>query len=223
MSILKRQLEDGRIYAMLPQHKRKIDIAMRDIRNIISRCPDFYVSNSWGKQSVVLAHLVYSVSPQIENIHWTGEDAELIGNFAEVRNAFLSSFRVPYTELVRHTSLRDAISAYHKEHDRQGYFVGLCAYESKGRQKSIANQRSGSVLPLASGMVRCCPIGEWTQDDLAAYIAVHNLPLLNPYHKFGLSVRTSTGARHGSYTERATDLMGSSKAAELQKRMESRT
>ncbi|MBI5056976.1 MAG: hypothetical protein HZB61_10220 [Nitrospirae bacterium] len=217
MSILNEQLKKGRIHAILPQWRGLVRKAGLDISNMLKRHPHSYVALSWGKQSIVLAHLVRSVNADVQAVHWTGPDAELIGNFEEVKNLFLSRFPLKYIELQRGKVLRAAITEWVKDKDFNGVFIGLCAYESKGRSQAVRVAGHDSIFETGN-IARCYPMGKWTQDDLAAYIAVNDLPLLRPYHRFGLEVRTSTGARPGSYTERAVDLMNSSNAAKMRKR-----
>ena len=221
MSLLDKQLKDGLLWAKLPQFKRLVSLSRQCVEMMLRDYQDSYVSNSWGKQSIVMAHLVWSVNPKVPNVHFTGEDAEIISNFSEVRDEFLSRMHIPYIERKRETHLREAIEAYNSDVNPQGYFVGLCAYESKGRTRSIENSRN-QILMLKNGVARCTPIGWWTQEDLAAYIATYELPMLNTYHRYGLEARTSTGARHDSFTERAVDYLPSSKADILRKRMEER-
>jgi len=125
-----------------------------------------------------------------------------------------------YIEMIRETKLREAIEEFETTNNFQGAFIGLCAYESKGRTYTIKNSDRNNIFIRKEGKARSCPLGYWTQDDITAYLAVHQLPLLSPYHKFGLEIRTSTGSRKGSYTERAVDFMNSINAAEMRKRWE---
>lgn len=221
MNKLESELKQGAIWAKMPPYKRLERDTLRSVEKMLSECPDSYVSNSWGKQSVVMAHLVWRVNSAVPNVHFTGDDAGLIADFSNVKRTFLARFSVTYIERVRALKLRDAIRQYNEETNPQGVFVGLCAYESKGRTKTIESSRD-SILVMKHDPIRCTPLGWWKQEDLAAYIAKYDIPLLDTYHRFGLEARTSTGAKFGSFTERALDYLPSSRAAKLRANMEAK-
>lgn len=220
MSILDVQLKQGLVYSGLPQFKNKVEYAKRDIVAMLDKFPRSYVSVSWGKQSIILAHLVWCIDKTIPAVHWGGEDSDLIGDFENVKQQFLSRYPMEYVEMIRETKLREAILEFEKVNSYQGAFIGLCAYESKGRTYTIKNSNWNNIFIRKDGTARSCPLGLWTQDDIAAYLAINQLPLLSPYHRFGLDIRTSTGSRKGSYTERAVDFMNSINAAEMRRRWE---
>jgi sulfate adenylyltransferase subunit 2 len=218
VSVLSKQLEAGRVLALMPQHRRLVAQAREDIGVMLGRFPRSYVSLSWGKQSIVMAHMAYGVRAEVPCVHWTGEDAELIGDFAAVRDAFRARWPIRYVELPRAERLREAVAEYVEREGMDGVILGLAAEESRARRMTTAKGDRNNIWIYASGLARCCPLARWRTDDLAAYIATHDLPMLEPYRRFGLEVRTSTGAREGSFTERALDLMHSSQAARMRKK-----
>lgn len=223
MQTLNHQLAEGRLFANLPAFGKVVQTAEQRVRKMLARHSKVYVSNSWGKQSVVLAHLVFSVDPQAVNVHFTGVDAALIADFAAVRDLFLARWPAPYEEPERGLSLREAIVQHNAASGADGYFVGLVAYESKGRKATVAASGSDQYFHPQSGLPRCTPIGDWSELMLAAYIAKHELPLLSTYKKYSLFARTSTGCKPGSYTERAVDYMSSLDAAEMRERHRERS
>ncbi len=218
MRIIAQQLKEGKLLSALPQFKAKEEKARSDIVAMINATNNPYCSCSWGKQSIVLSHLVWSVDPTIKIVHFTGDDAELIGDFDNVRDTFLKEYEAPYEEVRRGVHFRDAVKSFNAQSGHDGVFVGLAEEESRGRRITCRNANSQNILDCL-GMKRSTPLARWTVNDLAAYIAIHNLPLLSTYVKYGLDVRTSTGCRAGSYTEGAVDYISSTKAAEMMKRM----
>ena len=76
----------------------------------------------------------------------------------------------------------------------------------RGRAQMSAEIRARRMTTLASysqhtehptifryqdGKRRCCPVMHWSINDLAAYIATNQIPMLNIYRKFGLTQRTT--------------------------------
>ena len=220
MNLLNKQLAAGKIYMGLPQYIRKVDKARNDIIAMLSRCEKNYVALSWGKQSIVLAHQVYSVSEDIPCVHWTGPDAQLIADFNSVRDQFLSRWGIKYLEFSEGPmgDLMGAIDKFVYKYKMQGVFLGLSAYESKGRKHTLRKNDSDNIYAYASGMFRCCPLADWTAHDLAAYITSHDLPLLSTYHRYGLDARTSVGVTPGSHAERGIDLLKSENQAKIRNR-----
>lgn len=86
-----------------------------------------------------------------------------------------------------------------------GFFMGLAKEESKGRRITLSMTWNGqphpSVFRYWDGKYRCCPLMNWNEKDIAAYVATNELPLLDEYETFGLEART---------TARATGMMAGS-------------
>ena len=220
MKILERQLYEGLIYSRLPTFKAKIETARRNIETMLSQADRSYVALSWGKHSIVMAHMVFSIDPSVLFVHWSGPDANLIADFDQVRDTFLASFPLNYLELSEGEfgRLSLAVKEFVKTHDMNGVFLGLCAYESKGRKITIRSSDTENIFVYKTGMSRCCPIGKWVQDDVAAYISLHGLPLLSTYHRYGLDARTSVGVTPGYHSERGIDMISSTKQEAIHRR-----
>ena len=205
------------MWMKLPQYQRKEQKLQSDIAMMLTKSPRAYVSLSWGKQSIVIAHAVYVIDHHIPHIHWTGDEAELLCNFAEVKKQFTGKYPLNYQEKRRDTTLRDKMAEFNASGEFDGYFVGLAMDESRTRKITCLNADPNNQL-VCYGLIRCTPLARWSWRDIAAYVAKYDLPLLDTYHKFGLEARTSSGSRPGSYTERAVDYISSTNAFELRKR-----
>lgn len=220
--MLNQQIAEGRLYSLTPYWRAVKAKALNDIAAMLKRCERPYVALSWGKQSIVLAHMVWSVSPETLCVHWTGPDAELIGNFKEVSAEFLRRWRLNYLELPRREKLAGAVQSFVEMHDPDGVFVGLSAFESRDRKLTLRAGDCDNIFDYRSGfragMLRCCPLATWKIIELAAYVSEFNIPLLNTYHRFGLEVRTSTACNEGGRTAGAINFMTRANAGEMRNR-----
>lgn len=186
--------ERARVWAKMPQYKKRISQANKIISASLETCKTPYVSCSFGKDSAVMLHLVLQHQPNIpvKFLRWRGE-TENIDCFDAVIDEWLirCNINLEQIELSR-DSLSDnrsqRWSILHQGCDL--IFIGLRAQESK--QRRISLRRHGASHILKSGIVRSCPIAWWETHDVAAYVAEHKLPMLNTYE---LSIDGRTSAR----------------------------
>lgn len=90
MNKLVKQLEIGKLYTGLPVYRKRLRFAMTGIKKMLSLAPRSYVSVSFGKQSICLAHMVYSVCPEMPMYFLASGESWHIHNFSEVIGNFLS-------------------------------------------------------------------------------------------------------------------------------------
>ncbi len=223
MPTLDEQLREGRLFRLTLEWRRVMDKARRDVDAMLARTKSPYVALSWGKQSIVMAHLVFCASPSTLCVHWTGPDAELIADFSSVAIAFREKWPINYSEVQRGDKLADAIAEFDSSGAHDGVFVGLSAFESRARRITVRRSDHNNIMRYANGRLRCCPLAQWQLIELAAYIDLHGIPLLSTYRRYGLDVRTSTGCREGGRTEGGIDLMNTANAAEMRRRWKERT
>lgn len=147
-----------------------------------------YASVSWGKDSTVLAHLVWRIAQEgtsIPLVHfkqewWANPDCDL------VRDAFLAAhpglqydeiiMRYDYSrEVHEHRSLylEDAYREAAKLHGWR-YITGLRGDESRARRLRMKGH--GLSTPKT-----CAPIGWWNASQVYAYLAHHQLPVHPAY------------------------------------------
>jgi len=88
-------------HATLPTFKRKVEKAKEIIREALAIAPS-YVAVSWGKDSVVMLHLVQSICPDILAFHYGSIESAtgLVSNFPEVIATYRSKFPTNYQELI---------------------------------------------------------------------------------------------------------------------------
>lgn len=143
----------------------------------------FTFSTSWGKDSVVAAHVTLLEVPDARLVWARADDVEM-PECEQVRDAFLAAhpgaryeevryrFRVPLRFEPGHESAapQDAL----KETLAGRYVSGLRAEESRIRRTSIAHRG------LVTGNT-CRPIGRWTATDVFSYLHREELPVHPAY------------------------------------------
>lgn len=237
-------LLQGRLYSQTSQYRRREEFARSAVEAMFDLGERFYVSLSFGKQSIVVADMVYAVRPETEMFFLASSESYLMHDFEEVIDRFMTRRPVRLTIVQTNNAALDiepvvaslsrrqpAIrwqfkppgdpawnwkqSRDYGENDLQemlpregydGWFWGLAKDESKGRRITLSARWPGqphpAVFRYSDGRYRCCPLMNWSIADLAAYIAGHELPLLDAYRQRGLEARTTArvtrkAAEHG--------------------------
>lgn len=141
-----------------------------------------HVGVSWGKDSVVVAHLVRAISADIPIVWLRMEGAENPDCFA-VRDAFLSDFPSNYAELARPVVWENGVMAMRP-------WSELLAAQRSGfgerRITGIRSQESGvrSMSAAVHGVATersCRPILDWSTAQVFAYLLCFNLPIHPAY------------------------------------------
>lgn len=209
MTIFEQQMEQGRLHARLDTYKRKLDYALAGIEAMRALAPRSYLSLSWGKQSIVLAHMLYHIQPDIPMYFLASGESFLIHNFEQVIDEFTARWPVNLHivrrdhvydgqnldwQASRDAGERDLQTMVNRE-DWDGWYWGLAKDESRDRRITLSLRWDGQPHPTifryTDGKYRCCPLANWTVLDLAAYISTHDIPLLDQYKELGLHTRTT--------------------------------
>lgn len=202
------QMAIGRLHAKSVEHARALAFARSGIRELLKLAPRTYVSLSFGKQSLCLAHLTYEISPETPMFFLASDETWHLYDYADVIESFLSRWPIKLTIVQTHrwqdgddwTSARAAgdrdLQTMVNRDEWDGWLWGLSVDESRQRKLTLlggVNQHNShpSIYAYSDGKLRGCPLMNWTINDLAAYIATHDLPLLNIYKRFGLTQRTT--------------------------------
>ena len=174
-------------HATLPTFKRKVEKAKEIIREALAIAPS-YVAVSWGKDSVVMLHLVQSICPDILAFHYGSIESAtgLVSNFPEVIATYRSKFPTNYQELIAlpewaftPDTVRDRIQATIDPKFKVA-LVGVRAQESKKRRSAIKHY--GVIHQYKSdNLWRCFPLAYWQTEDIWAYTCLHDLPYLDAY------------------------------------------
>lgn len=176
-------------------HGKRIDKKIQRSRDAIRAfvgCGMFYCGVSWGKDSVVVAHLAHGMGFPLVNLRCTNRNPECDA----VRDEFLSRFPSAYHEVDVDYSCVDR-TATDGEIDRQTdvewrngiakccgiagtvrRLLGLRAGESATRFMRMARNGENSLNS-------CCPIAWWTVADVFGYLARFDLPIHPAYAMSG--------------------------------------
>lgn len=204
MGKLSQQFAHGRVYRRLAVHQRRRDRARAAIETMRCLAPHSYLSLSWGKQSIVVAHMLYQIDPTIPSLFLASSESWILHDFRRVIETFTARWPIPHT-VIQTDRWADAASwaaakragegdLQHLGDAYQGWYGGLAREESRTRRIALS-QRSTTghpdVYQYRDGRYRCSPVAAWAIPDLAAYIDEYDLPLLATYHQHGLEARTT--------------------------------
>lgn len=208
VSDFSQQMAIGRLHAKSARFARTLHFARAGCEAMLRAAPSCYVSVSFGKQSTCLAHLVHELAPATPMFFLASEETWHLYDYAAVIESFMARWPLALT-IVQTRRWGDgerwseACEAGHRDlqtmvprADWDGWFWGLATEESPRRKRTLLHAASQgtphpSIFRYTDGKLRCCPLMHWTVDDLAAYIARHDLPVLNLYRKYGLTQRTT--------------------------------
>ena len=170
----------------------KIDQALNLMREWVQG-KRVYVATSWGKDSLVVAHMAWLVARDLKLIHLRPTNHN--PDCDEVRDLYFKQFPgQPYEEIVvdyTHLDLT-TISPQHldKETDKvwwgivdqlqkahDGYILGIRSEESTGRRLRIAKGLAYNKSLL--------PIGHWQNEHVFAYLYRYDLPIHPAYAMCG--------------------------------------
>lgn len=187
--------------------KNRENEAIEILSNFFSMCNYPYLALSWGKQSICLAHLIWQIRPSTPMVFTRSWESYLIHNFQEVIALFTEKYPVVwidnYCDNVSWNNLSwketrdigsgDIQNMWRRVPEWDGVIMGLSKEESRARRitTSIDNTGVYGVFRYTDGKYRCTPLQNWSNDDIAAYVLKHDIPLLNEYKVFGIKARTT--------------------------------
>jgi len=166
-------------HAKLPIFKRKVDRAKEIIREALAIAPA-YVAVSWGKDSVVMLHLVQSICPDILAISFGHPEREMISNYTETESLYKERFGLNInTILIDGDHVPNKVKSQKLWLQYPVAFVGLRIEESARRKATLL--KNGAIYQYKKGDYRACPVFNWTSQDVWAYIVANDLPYLKAY------------------------------------------
>lgn len=201
-----KELKRYKLLARRDSFNRKIDRSLEVIRRA-SQLGSWYLSCSFGKDSIVMLDLVKQVIPDItylfidDDVAYTSHDYEIIESFTKNdpyfvrlkwdKVAFMKGTSNLYGGTL-HDDMFKCVLSWLQDNPRSGFFVGLRNEESFSRRVSALklgqiHQYQGGIQ---KGMMRCVPISDWQLDDIGSYIIERGLPILDIYQKLGFKARS---------------------------------
>jgi len=206
MSKLEQDLKYGLVYAKTKKYQRHLEITTNSLLRFFEICSHPYLALSWGKQSIVLAHLIYQLRPETPMVFLRSWESFLLHDYERVMQQF--PFDINYREHFKdNVSWNDwdwqTTRDYGSEDiqnmadecfpEWDGVIMGLSKDESVARRItcSISNTEWRTIFRYKNGKHRCTPIQFWSIHDLSAYIATNEITLLSTYNNTGLKGRTT--------------------------------
>jgi 3'-phosphoadenosine 5'-phosphosulfate sulfotransferase (PAPS reductase)/FAD synthetase len=206
MNKLQQDLKYGLVYAKTIKYKRNLEITTNSLVRFFKICKSPYLALSWGKQSIVLAHLIYKLRPNTPMIFLRSWESYLLHNYEDVIKNFIP--KIKYYE-----HFKDNVSwnnwGWQETRDYgskdiqnmadecfpnwDGVIMGLSKDESVARRITCSSSNTDwkTIFKYKNNKYRCTPIQIWAEQDLAAYIATNNIKLLSTYNNTGLKGRTT--------------------------------
>lgn len=164
--------------ALRPQLQKKIEQSLRVIKSFAQ--DSCYIGVSWGKDSVVLAHLAERAAPHLPLVNLRYGIHPYID---AVRDSYLERLNQKYIEksVPPRVSKRQKMQRFDIANNFFGterHLSGLRIDEKGIRQLSIKAQ--GLITKNS-----CRPLGYWSTEDVFAYLTLHNLPVHPNYAMLG--------------------------------------
>lgn len=195
--------------ARLPAFGRKVEQSKEIIRRALKEKGRWVLSFSGGKDSTVLADLLFQCGWKGAGIYfWYSKYENPSENDRQVqwaRNEYGFDiqkhrcygsydawkevghfFVIPETENEKTAArkcaagFKETSRSFMSEIDAQNIFMGLCKEESRARQISLNMRGPLYRTKLREGWT-CCPLSNWTGTDVWAYTVSRGLPYLGIY------------------------------------------
>lgn len=180
--------------------------AAKDVMRSFIAAGDGYLSISWGKDSLVCAHLLFEMQRDEGTVYpsvWVRLDEIENPDCVLVRDAFLERWPLAGYDEIRAVAGDDSAggrrtaAGFRAAADRYGdrHISGVRGDESRMRQ--IVMARFGAATART-----CRPIGRWRTADIFAYLYLHDLPV-HPVYAYTMGglydrLRVRTAALGGS-------------------------
>lgn len=197
----------GEVHSNSPYFKKKESEALDSLLQFFSITKKPYLALSWGKQSIIVAHMVYRIRPETPMLFLRSWESFHLHDFESVSRDFMQRWPINYVECFRDNvswntwtwqetrdyGSNDLQSVGDNCPDWDGVIMGLSKDESKARRitTSLNTTEWRSIFKYKSGNFRCTPIQDWRKNDLAAYLHKYQIPVLTAYKIDGLEARTT--------------------------------
>lgn len=206
MDKLQQDMKYGLVYSKTNKYKRNLEITTNSLLRFFEICNYPYLALSWGKQSIVLAHLIFKLRPETPMIFLRSWESYMLHDYENVINQF--PFPINYHECFKdNVSWNDWTWKETRDYGSKdiqtmadecfpewdGVVMGLSKDESVARRITCSSSNTDwkTIFQYKDGRYRCTPIQFWNNNDLAAYISVNEIQLLSTYKNTGLVGRTT--------------------------------
>lgn len=187
-------------------------LARMIIHNALQKHKDAFVSCSFGRDSIVLLHLVKTLTDRVKVIHcntgiefrenldlmhYLTEEWNLVTYSLKPRKTFWQCVReYGYPKPVRGQThgtphccyyLKEAPTIKFLRYFRNPLdFVGITGDEGRARRWTYIVKGSFYYFCRSYNIHKCTPLLFWTKEDISAYTQEYGLPESEAYQKYGL-------------------------------------
>jgi len=206
-------MDDGfhlqcQLHAKLSGFKRRIERARAVVAEALEKAQNPYIAFSTGKDSIVMAHLVWQQASDVLAVYFDAdcafpESTALLGRYEAAGYPIIrwpcesileTMHRVggPTSDRCEAETMRSTVYRPIKlllaEYHFDGVFLGLRNEESPGRHK-LAQVRGQLFWQKRDGLWECLPVAYLDHMDIWAYIVINDMDYCAVYDKqmeFGL-------------------------------------
>lgn len=200
-------------HTLLPVFSKRLEQARACTEYAYKLCRSPFVAFSAGKDSSVMLHTILTVNPRATVRILTGGETRLLHsnidtvfdwwrekfpkmNFQEVNvdHVFAPGWENA-TFYEQYQTFQNEWEKYlHSTGDWDGVFIGLRKEESNFRRIWLSIRMDGHAIRQyqaggQKGVYRICPLADWREIDVGAYVVKYSIPLLSGYEN-GFDART---------------------------------
>lgn len=190
------------LYAQLLIFRHRVEKAKYLTALALSKMENPYIAFSTGKDSVVVADLVWRQDPNVPAVYFDAdcafpESKKLLDRYEAAGRQIVRWPCEPFLEIFRRAGgptsnqceketmdstvyrpIKSLLAKYHFD----GVFLGLRSEESQGRRKLVKVQ--GQLFwQKRDALWECLPIANWAYEDVWAYIVSQNIDYCTAYDR----------------------------------------
>lgn len=193
-------------HAMLPVYKNKIQRSAEIIQQALATIQKPYIGMSFGKDSLVMSHMILKIAPSIPLIYVDCGEFDEWPDTPRVKKRFIEMTGCQLIELTAPSIIEFYRKAGHvyiqdgeqtkeelkiqREYSRSMMTVVLAYVREHGYdggfigmrksesiiRRMLLKKRGELYFGKTNGIWSCCPVSHWTGKDIWAYIYQHDLP-----------------------------------------------
>lgn len=204
MSFIEVQLLQDRLHAKTPEFQNRVAETHRFIDFVLSLVKNPYVACSFGKDSIVMLHLVLQHRPNIPVYSFSNKDFDFPDTHRlrwELQKKWNLNLILIERDVSKAVEIEDEGGAYNRLYfsvlkEQVQKYQWDCAFVGKRKQEAPRRKReidkNGNFFTDAINRSIAYPLADWTVKDIWAYHALNDLPHHEIYTKQNCGVTRDT-------------------------------